>query len=107
MMIPIGGHYWSIWIIIGLTFFLAGAVSATFVRFRLRRAGLAVKHFGTIGSNIAEHKLYLHESAGRGWSKWPVYWTIFCLLVGLALLIGYAESKPSLSHQHRTDRGIP
>jgi len=107
MMISIGGHYWSIWIVIGLILFLAGAVGATFVRFRLRRAGLAVKHLGTIGSNIAEHKLYLHEAAGRGWSKWPVYWTILCLLVGLSLLIGYVESKPSHTYQHRTGHEIP
>lgn len=106
-MISISGHGLSVWIVLGLTLLLAGVVSAAFVRFRLKRAGLALKRPGTIGSNIAEHKLYLRQARGRGWSKWPVYWTLFCVLVGLGILIGYVESKPSHSHQGQTDRKVP
>ena len=106
-MISISDHCWSIWIVIGFALLLASAASATFVRIRLKRAGIALKHPGTIGSNLAEMKLYFREAPRRGWSKWPVYGTIFCLLVGLGILIGYVESKPSDHRQHQTDRKIP
>jgi hypothetical protein len=73
-----------------------GAIMHFLVLFRLEKAGISVKYFGSTDGWFGTYKQYSQISRERGWSLWPLY-IVYCSYAAL-LVAGFmlAIDRPLL-----------